>query len=154
MHLCYSVHISKLETGSAQSGCLTLCSHYRTVLWNSSRTIPRTVIGKVHTVHLLLQLYKESVIISLLVGWGCLHMSTVQFTHKHTDNILDSSGRTILGRNIPICVVGDSAYPIQPWLMKPFTDDSTRTHQQKHFNYRLSRARIVSECVFGCLKAR
>jgi len=28
---------------------LTPCSHYRTVLWNSSRTIPKTVLGKVHT---------------------------------------------------------------------------------------------------------
>ena len=102
----------------------------------------------------------EYLLRDICVGWpGSVHdarvfVNSLLYKRITEDNILDSSGRTILGRNIPICIVGDSAYPIQPWLMKPFTDDSTLTHQQKHFNYRLSRARIVAECAFGHLKAR
>lgn len=71
------------------------------------------------------------------------------------DCILESEPcRTILGEQIPLCIVGDSAYPIQTWLMKPFAHNTSLTAQQKCFNYRLSRARIVVENAFGRLKAR
>ena len=39
--------------------------------------------------------------------------------------------------------VGDSAFPLRSWLMKPFTN-AVLTPQQHYFNYRLSRARMVS----------
>ena len=55
---------------------------------------------------------------------------------------------------IPPLLVGDSAYPIQSWLMKPFTHSPTLTPEQKQFNYRLSRARVAVEIAFGRLKAR
>ena len=74
---------------------------------------------------------------------------------KITEGVLDGEGcRIILGKQIPLCLVGDSAYPIQTWLMKPFTDNPNLTPQQKWFNYRISRARIVVENAFGQLKAR
>ena len=38
------------------------------------------------------------------------------------------------------------------WLTKPFSDSSHLTPQQQCFNYRLSRAQIVVENAFGCLK--
>ena len=56
--------------------------------------------------------------------------------------------------DIPTLLVGDSAYPIQSWLMKPFAHSPTLSHEQKNFNYTLSRARVVVEIVFGRLKAR
>jgi len=67
------------------------------------------------------------------------------------DNV---SKRTILGREIGPCLIGDSAYPMNAWLLKPFTFNSNLTAEQKHFNYRLSKARIVVENAFGRLKAR
>ena len=54
---------------------------------------------------------------------------------------------------IPTLLVGDSAYPIKSWLMKPFTHSPTLTQEQKQFNYKLSRARVVVEIAFGRLKA-
>ena len=51
-------------------------------------------------------------------------------------------------------MIGDSAYPLQSWLMKPFSYSSDLTTQQHTYNYRISRGRIVAENTFGQLKAR
>ena len=48
-------------------------------------------------------------------------------------------------------MVGGSAFPLRIWLMKPFTN-AVLTAQQRYFNYRLSRARMVSEGAYGQLK--
>ena len=61
---------------------------------------------------------------------------------------------TVLSQEIPVFLVGDSAYPLSTWLMKPFPHNIALSTAQRNFNYRLSRARIVSENVFGRLKAR
>ena len=76
--------------------------------------------------------------------------------HKHIteDGLLSGECHTILGRQIPINIVGDSAYPIHTWLVKPFGDNPNLTPQQKCFHYRLSRACIAVKTAFGHLKAR
>lgn len=51
-------------------------------------------------------------------------------------------------------IIGDSAFPIKNWLMKPFPETAGMTDAQKLFNYRLSRARMTIECAFGRLKGR
>lgn len=50
-------------------------------------------------------------------------------------------------------VVGDAAYPMMSWLMRPYTG-ANLTPKQKAFNYRHSSVRIVVENAFGRLKAR
>ena len=50
-------------------------------------------------------------------------------------------------------ILGDSAFQFQAWLMKPFTN-AVLTPQQHYFNYRLSRARMVTEDAYGRLKRR
>ena len=54
---------------------------------------------------------------------------------------------------IPPILLGDGAFPFHIWLMKPYSQ-AVLTPQQEYFNYRLSRARLVTEGAFGKLKGR
>ncbi|XP_075759624.1 uncharacterized protein LOC112545077 isoform X1 [Pelodiscus sinensis] len=49
--------------------------------------------------------------------------------------------------DMPVCLVGDAAYPLQPWLKKPYMGHLNPSRQT--FNARLTRARIVIEGAFG-----
>ena len=58
------------------------------------------------------------------------------------------------GCSVPLVILGDPAYPLMPWLMKPYTENEHTPQDKKHFNYRQSRARMVVENAFGRLKGR
>ena len=70
-------------------------------------------------------------------------------------------GRT---KNVPFFIVGDDAFPLKPYLMKPYpfrkvnsvNDDAALDERRKQriFDYRLSRARRISENAFGILATR
>lgn len=51
------------------------------------------------------------------------------------------------------CLVGDDAFPLKTYLMKPYSK-ITLSLEQKVFNYRLSRARRIVENAFGILASR
>ena len=51
-------------------------------------------------------------------------------------------------------LVGDSAYPLTDWLIKPFQHSHNMDHQHKTFNLALSQARVCIERAFGTLKGR
>lgn len=50
-------------------------------------------------------------------------------------------------------LVGDDAFPLKPYLLKPFSGNNL-TLGQKLFNYRLSRARRIVENGFGILVSK
>lgn len=51
----------------------------------------------------------------------------------------------------PYVFVGDDAFPLSKNIMKPYAGNHTKGSSERVFNYRLSRARRISENVFGLI---
>ena len=51
-------------------------------------------------------------------------------------------------------LLGDGAYPLFPWLMKPYPNGAILNRSQRLFNKTLSSTRATVERAFGILKAR
>ena len=80
---------------------------------------------------------------------GSIHNSTL----KKLSNLFPNQCFNLSPyREIPL-TIGDSAFPSRPWLLKPY-QEGTGVLVEKHFNTRLSSARVVTEHVYGMLKGR
>nr|XP_048696234.1 uncharacterized protein LOC125632320 [Caretta caretta] len=92
------------------------------------------------------------------VGWpGKVHDAYIfrnagLFEHLQEGTYFPDHKITIGDIEMPIVILGDPAYPLMPWLMKPYT--GTLDSSKEQFNYRLNKCRMVVECAFGHLKAR
>ena len=69
-----------------------------------------------------------------------LRGSTLFRRAEHGD-ILTAPATLINGREIRPYLLGDSAYPLCPWLMKPYPE-GTRDPDEINFNFQLSSARV------------
>ena len=69
------------------------------------------------------------------------------------DGLLPNVGKAVGAVNVPPLIIADSAFPLRTWLMKPYTN-ALLSPQQRYFNYRLSRGRMVTEEAYGQLKGR
>ena len=79
--------------------------------------------------------------------------STELWTNIVEDGLLPNVGKKIGEISCPPVIVGNSAFPLRTWLLKPYTN-AVLTPQQRYFNYRLSRARMVTAGAYGQLKGR
>ena len=66
----------------------------------------------------------------------------------------DSVYDTINGVRVPPLILGDSAYPLQDWLMKPYVDGGNLSVEELQFNNLLCITRVVVENGYGRLKGR
>ena len=69
-------------------------------------------------------------------------------------HVVDMPLNLVLYLQVPLVILGDPAYPSLPWVMKPYPETAATTAEQKCYNYRQSRARMVVENAFGRLKGR
>ena len=76
------------------------------------------------------------------------------FGAAENENILMEPTMDLNGTVIQLLIVGDSAYPLKTWLLRPVKDNGTLTREQKKFNKQLSKARIVSKHAIGKTKGR
>ena len=90
-------------------------------------------------------------VFDVCVGWpGSVHDARVLGNSKiyakcESGSFLPNWPKTICNSTVPLVMLGDPAYPLKTWLMKPFSDTGL-TQRQWKLNYRLSRARVVVEC--------
>ena len=55
---------------------------------------------------------------------------------------------------VPYNIVADHAFPLKPYLLKPFSRSDLWNVAKRVFNYRLSRARRTVDNAFGILASR
>ena len=97
----------------------------------------------------------------IVVGWpGSVHdarvLSNSKIFQSAEENTLLPKDFTVDvgGKRVAPVLLGDPAYPLLNWLMKPFPENPNTPRQYRKFNYRLSRARVTVENVFGRWKGR
>ena len=97
----------------------------------------------------------------IFVGWtGQSHDSRV---FKNSPLYKECLARTFLSTNLskiidnieigPL-ILGDSAYPLKNWLLKPYSDRGNLSIEEAKFTVSLSKCRVVVENAFGRLKGR
>ena len=85
--------------------------------------------------------------LDIYTGWpGSVHNACVLahstfYKKANAGQLLSHTTKTICGASIPVFVIGDSAYPMLPWLMKPYNHQSVDSSEKRTYNYRISRSR-------------
>ena len=94
------------------------------------------------------------------IGWpGKVHdarvfANSVCYKDGCAGNLFPNWKKTLKNVEVPLLILGDPAYPLLPWLMKPYADYPGITAKERNYNYRQSRARMCVENAFGRLKGR
>ncbi|CAM5092241.1 unnamed protein product, partial [Eretmochelys imbricata] len=91
------------------------------------------------------------------VGWpgkvhdACIFRNSGLWEQLQQSTYFPDQKITIGDVEMLIVILGDPAYPLMPWLMKPYT--GTLDSSQELFNYRLSKCRMVVEYEFWMFKS-
>lgn len=96
----------------------------------------------------------------IVTGWpGSVHdariLSNSSFYNKGNNKTLFPDIKERIGdQDVPIVILGDPAYPLLPWPLEAYPENTKTPQSQRAFNYRLSRARMTVENTFGRWKRR
>ena len=96
----------------------------------------------------------QGIFTDIYIGWpGRVHdarvFSNSDLFHKgQNGQLLPDWKKNINGVAVPLVILGDPAYPLLTWLMKPYPEYMGMPHKNRRFNYNLSRARIVVACIW------
>lgn len=74
--------------------------------------------------------------------------SCLKEQHAH-NQIFYKNSKTIESVQVPMLLLGDGAYRLTKFLMKPYPHKAKKTVAQARFNYYLSRTRRVIENTYG-----
>lgn len=85
---------------------------------------------------------------------ACVFALSTVFDLGLTGRLSPDWTETFEGVDVPLMILGDSAYPSFSWLMKPFPEGRGLTAHQSDFNHCLSSERIVVERLFGRLRGK
>ena len=97
--------------------------------------------------------------LNVYVRWpGSVHDARIlsnseMFAQGQSRTLVPNAARVLDGVPLPVVILGDPAYPLLPWLMKPYPGTRLSAKERK-FNTRLSRACVVVECAFDRLKGK
>ena len=82
--------------------------------------------------------------LDVCIGWpGKVHSSLYTSLCGGGFTRDDSGYDTISGARVPPLILGDSAYPLQDWLMKPYVDRGNLSIEELLFNNILRITRVV-----------
>ena len=96
--------------------------------------------------------------IDVSTGWpGSIHDARVlrlSTLYQRAENnlILTEPVKRINGVTVRPLLIGDSAYPLLPWLVSPYPHSHNLNRNQAKFNKILSKSRVIVERAFGKLK--
>ena len=76
------------------------------------------------------------------------------FRKANSGDILSHPTKLVDQKIVRPLILGDGAYPLCDWLVKPFYQDHRLDPVETKFNRSLSSTRVVVEQAFGLLKAR
>ena len=80
------------------------------------------------------------------------------FFHKATNGrvaaLTAGPLQNINGVDVAPYIVGDGAYPLSEWLLKPYPRTGVLAQDEKRFNKEISKARVKVEHCYGILKGR
>lgn len=71
-----------------------------------------------------------------------------------TLNLPNSSNLPYTNLKAPYVFIGDEAFPLRNYIMRPFPRNQMDDNNKSYYNYRLSRARMTIECVFGIASSK